>query len=220
MDHTPVITAVDDDLRILNLLRHQLRELGYECLVHSSAQSVLDTVPTQNLGCFLLDLRMPEMDGVQLMKLLRARNHQQPVMMMSGVADLQMAVQSMKAGAFDFIEKPWTIETLKDVLAAALEADRQRCSVHEQASHAINKLALLTNRERQVFNLLADGMLTKNIASKLRISSKTVEVYRSKIMSKLELRSPNQLGSFIAKISNSMPVESSLDDSQILTHAG
>ncbi len=103
---------------------------------------------------------------------------------------------------------------------AALEADRQRCSVYEQASHAINKLALLTNRERQVFNLLADGMLTKNIASKLRISSKTVEVYRSKIMSKLELRSPNQLGSFIAKISNTMPMEPAIDDSKVYTHAG
>ncbi len=120
MDHTPVITAVDDDLRILNLLRHQLRELGYECQLHSSASQCWIPRQPKILGASSWTCACRKWMACNIMKLLRGRNHQQPVMMMSGVADLHMAVQSMKAGAFDFIEKPWTIETLKDVLYGRL----------------------------------------------------------------------------------------------------
>ena len=140
-------------------------------------------------GCVLLDVRMPDMDGLEVQRALRGRGVMLPVIIMTGHGDVDMAVQAMKAGASDFIEKPFEKAALLACIAAAQRQSVAERGLSARAMEAQARLNVLTDRERDVLNGLVDGLPNKTIAYDLGISPRTVEIHRANLMQKLEVRS-------------------------------
>jgi two-component system response regulator FixJ len=161
--------------------------------VHASATAFLDTLPDVQDGCVVTDVRMPGIDGIELLKRLKAKGVALPVIVMTGHGDIALAVAAMKAGAVDFIEKPFE----DDVLIAAIRmALSRRAGDRERASHGAavrERLALLSARERQVLDGLVAGKANKVIAHDLGISARTVEIYRANLMTKMNADSLSAL---------------------------
>ena len=180
------VHLVDDDDAIRRSVGFMLRTSGFSVEAHSSGLHLLKEKELAP-GCILLDIRMPEMDGLEVQKALLERGVALPVVVMTGHGDISIAVQAMKAGAVEFIEKPFE----KAVLLAALEegfarldrSDRQRVRAEEAAI----RLQALTSREREVLEGLAKGFPNKTIAYDLGISPRTVEIHRANLMTKLEV---------------------------------
>ncbi len=188
---TPELTVhvVDDDAAIRDALRLLLKSSGMRVETHASAEQFLGACRPPVSGCLLVDVRMPGMSGLELQEALAARGIRLPVIVITGHGDVAMAVRAMKAGAVDFIEKPFDnaalLECLRNALARAANAHQHEMKSAEVAAH----LALLTQREREVMQLLIAGKSNKVIAADLAISARTVEVHRARIMEKLKARS-------------------------------
>ncbi|MFN3944131.1 MAG: response regulator transcription factor [Allosphingosinicella sp.] len=188
-DAKPLVHLVDDEEAIRRSAGFMLKTSGYRVETYASGMELLKDARRLEPGCILLDVRMPEMDGLEVQKTLRDQGVAFPVIVMTGHGDVGVAVKAMKNGAIDFIEKPFE----KAVLVAALEegftrlerADRGR----ERAEEAAVRLQALTPRERDVLEGLAQGLPNKTIAYDLGISPRTVEIHRANLMSKLEVRS-------------------------------
>ncbi|PHP20032.1 DNA-binding response regulator [Sphingobium sp. IP1] len=183
------IHVVDDDEAIRRSLSFMLRTSGFAVRLFSGGTEFLKEVGTLEGGCVLLDVRMPDIDGLEVQRELRARGMMLPVIIMTGHGDVGMAVAAMKAGATDFIEKPFE----KAALLAAIEAacaqassDQGRNSQRETARARLN---ILTDREREVLKGLVDGLPNKTIAYDLGISPRTVEIHRANLMQKLQVHS-------------------------------
>ena len=185
----PVVYIVDDQPAVCRALRELLSVLGYEVETFGSAIDFLSTWNDRRQGCLVADVRMPKMDGIELMRELNRRSISLPVILMSGHADVPMAVAAIKAGAADFIEKP--------VDDSALVSAINRCfaqAFEDQAGrHASGELErrfqLLTPRETEVFDLVAQGYTSNAIAMLLGISARTVESYRMQVMTKMNAES-------------------------------
>jgi FixJ family two-component response regulator len=188
-----VIYVVDDDEAIRKALSFLLRSVGYTVKTCASAKEFLETCDRTALGCVVLDVRMPGMSGMELQETMNETGIRLPVIIITGHGDVSMAVRAMKAGAVDFIEKPFENQTLLDRIADALH----RCSSNweEQAAmaEAQERLQLLTPREQETMRLLVQGKLNKQVAAELNISVRTVEAHRAKIMEKLRARSLSDL---------------------------
>lgn len=181
-----VVHVIDDDSDVRQSLAFLLSTAGHAVRVHDSATSFLQVLPEVQEGCVVTDIRMPGMDGLQLQKRLAELKPRLPVIVMTGHGDVPLAVQAMKAGAIDFIEKPFDDEALLGAIRAAL-ARHARDSAHEERVTAIRaRLDALSEREREVLEGLVDGKANKVIAYDLGISARTVEVYRANVMTKMQ----------------------------------
>lgn len=198
----PTVFVVDDDAAILKSLRLLLKSVKINVEVYLTAQEFLDCYDPDRLGCLVLDLRMPDMSGLQLQEKLREKNIGIPVIIVTGHGDVPVAVQAMKKGAMDFVEKPFSDEFLLERIKAAIEKDAQ--TRQEQAAHqsAAARLSSLTPRESQVMNLVTAGKLNKVIAAELGISQKTVEFHRAQIMKKAEVDSVAELVKLVMQAEN------------------
>jgi RNA polymerase sigma factor (sigma-70 family) len=184
---------VDDDPGIRNAMRILLRSVGLECRLFASAQEFLDAYQPSQIGCVVLDIRMPGMSGLELQEQLNRRGAVIPVIFMSGHGDIPMAVEAMQHGAFDFLQKPFRDQDLLDRIQRAIAKDaeqRQSLGEHERIK---SHLETLTAREREVLDLLTQGKQNKAIAQDLGVSPRTIEIHRARVMEKMAAQSVAQL---------------------------
>jgi len=183
------IYLVDDDEAILRAGGFMLRTSGFVVKTYVSGIDFLKEARDLSPGCILLDVRMPGMDGLEVQKELRARGISFPVIIMTGHGDVGVAVQAMKAGAIDFIEKPVEKSVLIDAVAECFKRIEQTHYAETRLAEAQLRLEALSEREKEVLDGLARGFPNKTIAYDLGISPRTVEIHRANVMSKLGVRS-------------------------------
>jgi two-component system response regulator FixJ len=184
-----LVHLVDDDEAIRRSVGFMLKTSGYHVRTYESGDALLKGAPHLEPGCVLLDIRMPGMDGLEVQKALRDKGVTLPVIIMTGHGDVSLAVQAMKAGAVDFIEKPFDKAVLLSAIEHGVERLRKSAAEFDRADEAAVRLQALTPREREVLDGLAKGLPNKTIAYDLGISPRTVEIHRANVMSKLGVRS-------------------------------
>jgi two-component system response regulator FixJ len=193
MPESGAVHVIDDDEAVRHSLEFLFESAGLVVRTYESAESFLGVAAGLRAGCVLTDVRMPGMDGLALQRKMREIGLRLPVIVMTGHGDVPIAVQALKAGAADFIEKPFDDEVLLAAVRAALDADRRarerEAEIEEIAAH----LASLTPRERQVLERLVAGQPNKAIAYALGTSPRTVEVHRARVMEKMGARSLSEL---------------------------
>jgi two-component system, LuxR family, response regulator FixJ len=181
------VHVVDDDVAVRRSLERLLDSAGLHAISYETAFAFLEAATNLAPGCVLLDIKMPGMDGLELQALLRQRNASLPVIMMTGQGDVQSAVRAMKAGAVDFIEKPYNDDVLLNAIDAALTRV-DRAGTEREIAEAAKRIATLSPREREVLEALVTGHPNKVIAFDLGISVRTVEVHRARMMDRLGVR--------------------------------
>lgn len=191
-DHQTVF-IVDDDEGVRDGLSLLLATVGVSCELYESAQQFLDTYDGDKRGCLVLDIRMPRMTGLDLQKKLLEIGSTLPIIFITGHGDIPMAVEAMRRGALDFIRKPFREHDLLERINEALNIDENAHRKAMDRQQLAEKLAALSEREKQVFDRVADGQMNKVIAADLGISERTVEVHRGQVMKKLEVRTLAQL---------------------------
>jgi len=187
-----VVHIVDDEEPVRKSLAFLLSMSGHAVRLHESATAFLSVAPSLSNACLITDLRMPDMSGVELLKRLRAAHAMLPTIVITGHGDVPMAVEAMKAGALDFIEKPFEDEVLLDAIERAARELETRIQTDDLPSIRA-RLDLLTERERQVLSGVVAGLPNKTIAYDLDISPRTVEVYRANVMAKMQAKSLPEL---------------------------
>ena len=187
------VFIVDDDEAVRESLRALVESEGYTGRDFGSARSFLDGFDPSEPGCLVVDVRMPDMDGLALQAELAAREIDIPVIVVTGHGDVPLAVQAMKAGAVDFIEKPYNDHQILDTIGRALEMARDRQNQSSIAQEARERIASLTPREAQVLEHLVAGHANKVIAYELGISPRTIEIHRAHVMEKMQARSLSDL---------------------------
>jgi len=187
------VFVVDDDPLVLRQLYATLTLAGFSVVKFAAGEQFLDYVTGQHSGCLLTDINMPGMNGLELQEELARRNTLLSVIIMSGHADVPLAVRAMKAGALEILQKPFSHEQLVVQVRIALDLSRKRATRASGAMAAAQKMSLLSERERDVMKLVIQGLSSKEIARALVISPRTVEVHRAKLMRKLEAESVAQL---------------------------
>ena len=189
MTHEPTVFIVDDDDAVRRFLTGLIRSIDLKVEAYASAQDFLDAYRPGRPGCLLLDVRMPGMSGLELQRELAERAIALQVVILTGHGNVPVAVQAMKAGAVDFIEKPFNNELLLDRIQRAVAQSLRSDSAREARDETLRRLDTLTRRERQVFELVVGGETNKSIAHRLAISEKTVEIHRARVMRKMRARS-------------------------------
>lgn len=188
-----VIHIVDDEEVVRTSLAFLLGTAGFAVRIHASATAFLETGADAKNACLITDLRMPDIDGVELLRQLRARGAMLPVIVITGHGDVQMAVEAMKNGALDFIEKPFSDTVLLEAIERAVDAATSSLDTAEAEERLRERLKSLSEREVQVLRGVVLGQPNKTIALELAISPRTVEVYRANLMSKMQARSLAEL---------------------------
>ena len=185
MKHKPMVHIVDDDSALRKALCFLMESENIPAQAYCSAEDFLDKHAQSKLGCLLLDVRMPGMNGLKLLELLNKQHIKLPVIIITGHGDVALAVDAMKAGALDFIEKPFDNEQMLSVVRNCLK----QCVSLEKTTQIKNEIearfALLTKREKEVMNHLVAGKQNKTIAQQLGVSSRTIEIHRARVMEKL-----------------------------------
>jgi two-component system response regulator FixJ len=187
------VFVVDDDAAALDSLVMLLRSDGLNPSGFSSATTFLDALTPESRGCVISDVRMPGMDGVQLLKALKAMGCILPVIVITGHADVTVAVQAMKAGAAEFVQKPYESELILRMVRTCLEDNDDAVDANAKRTRILRRMESLTTRERQVLDLIMDGASNKVVASSLSISPRTVEIYRANVMSKMRADNLSEL---------------------------
>jgi two-component system, LuxR family, response regulator FixJ len=187
------VYIVDDDDAVLDSLSVLLEAIGHRVRTFSLARDFLDAAPALPVGCLIADIRMPEMDGLELQRALTDRSLRFPMIVITGHGDVPLAVRAMKAGALDFIEKPFTAPTILASVGAALSRIDSATQLDPLSQGALAKLNLLSSREREVLEGLLAGLPNKTIAYDLAISPRTVEIHRARVMDKMGARSLSEL---------------------------
>ncbi|MGC8533963.1 MAG: response regulator FixJ [Rhizomicrobium sp.] len=187
------IFVVDDDEAVRNSLAALLSAEGYDTQTFASAQDFLDNYAPSTNCCLIADIRMPDMDGLELQEELNRRQVKLPIIMVTGHGDVPLAVRAMKAGAIDFLEKPYDEEVLLATLSRWAQAAHTSASQTAATGEFQTRLETLTERERQVLQLLAAGKPNKVIAYELTISPRTVEIHRARVMEKMRAHSLAEL---------------------------
>ena len=193
MASSEVVHVIDDDADVRQSLAFLLSTAGIAVRVHESAIAFLQALPTIEGGCIVTDVRMPGMDGIALQRRLKADKSSIPVIVMTGHGDIALAVEAMKAGAVDFIEKPFDDDALIGAIKTALSRGRESSERRSAASVVRDRLKLLSDRERQVLDGLVAGKPNKIIAYDLGIRPRTVEIYRANVMTKMQADSLSAL---------------------------
>jgi len=185
----PVIYVVDDDDGMRRALDTLLSTVGYKTAVYSRPTEFLANFKSDSAGCLVLDIRMPDMSGLEVQQQLNRMGSMMPVIFITGHGDVPMAVQAMKEGAFEFIQKPFRDQDLLDRINHALKQDAENRSTVARRAEVLHRLETLTPRERQVMDMVVDGAANKVIAIDLNLSERTVEIHRAKVMDKMGARS-------------------------------
>jgi len=188
-----VVHIVDDEEAVRNSLAFLLSISGYAVKVHDSATSFLRHSKGLTSACLITDLRMPDMSGVELIKRLRSENLAIPAIVITGHGDVPMAVEAMKAGAIDFLEKPFEDEVIISAVSRAIEMVENRPSAPTDVDLIRERMAQLSEREHQVMEGVVAGQSNKAIAYNLDISPRTVEVHRANVMAKMNCKSLPEL---------------------------
>lgn len=183
------VFVVDDDQAVRESLSRLMESVGQEVATYAGAQEFLDSYDPSRPGCVVLDIRMPGMSGLDLQEKLARDGMRIPVIIISGHGDVEKAVRAMKAGAVDFLRKPYKAKVLLERIGQALELDAKIRRQEAERAKAAALIAQLTPREREVMGLLATGAPSKQIAYHLGLSRKTVDVHRAHIMMKLQIDS-------------------------------
>ena len=186
---SPRIAVIDDQETVRTALGAMLGVYGYTVDLYESALAYLNAATSGDTGCVISDVRMPMMDGIELVREVQKRKLDVPIILISGHADVPMAVAGLKAGAQDFIEKPVDDVKLVAAINRAIAGKFERQAATQAAREAEQRFDRLTPREMEVFDLVAQGVTSQVIANKLGISGRTVESYRAQIMEKLQMDS-------------------------------
>ncbi len=185
----PVVYVVDDDKSIRKSLARLIGSTGLAVETFGSAREYLASEPVDRPGCLVLDLKMPGLTGLELQEELTARHRAIPIIFITGQGSISSSVKAMKAGAIDFLEKPFDDTTLLQAINQAIEKDLQNRQRSSEVGAIKKRVEDLTPREREVFTLVVTGLLNKQIAYQLGITEKTVKVHRARIMQKMEATS-------------------------------
>lgn len=185
MSPEPIVFIIDDDEAVREGLKWLIESVELKAQTYVSAQEFLEKYEAGPPGCLLVDIRMPGMSGLALQQVLKSRSFDLPIIILTGHGNVTMAVDAMKAGAFDFIEKPFQNQRLLDRVQDAIDDSIRKNIDNEKRAEVMKLLELLTPREHQVLNMVVAGETNKAIAFRLDISEKTVEVHRAKVMEKL-----------------------------------
>ncbi|RLJ16237.1 DNA-binding response regulator [bacterium endosymbiont of Escarpia laminata] len=186
MSNEPTVFVVDDDQAMRNSLKWLIESVAMQVETFDSASAFISSYYPGRSGCLLLDVRMPGMSGLELQEYLMNHQIAIPVIIITGHGDVPMAVRAMKAGAVDFIEKPFNDELLLESIRHALSLDEQQRDHQSQLAEIATRLARLTPREHEVMEMVTSGKANKEIATTLGVSAKTVEAHRARVMEKME----------------------------------
>jgi len=198
---TAAVYLLDDDPTVLDALAFLLMSRGLAVQPYASGPELLaavDAAPRPLRGVFLIDIRMEPMSGLMVHDALMARRVRNPVLFLSGHGDIPMAVDALKKGAFDFLEKPYSDNALADRIEQALAVDTAMHAVDARAAEREARLSSMTEREREVMQRVAAGKLNKVIADDLHVSVRTIEVHRARVYAKLGVRSAAEVATFLA----------------------
>jgi two-component system response regulator FixJ len=193
MPFDSTVHVIDDDEALRDSLTFLLRTARIDVQSYPSAAAFLEALPETNLSCVITDVRMPGMSGIDLLRRLRERKISVPVIVITGHGDIPLAVEAMRIGATDFLEKPFDDEVLIASVKAALRQKEGEAKRQEERAEIEGRLASLSNRERDVLGGLVAGRANKQIAYDLGISPRTVEIYRANLMSKMNAGSLSDL---------------------------
>jgi FixJ family two-component response regulator len=181
----PTVYVVDDDRLIREMLSSLFRSVGLRVRLFESAQELLQCELDDAPSCLVLDLRMPRVSGFDLQAELAKSNIRIPIIFLTGHGDVSTSVRAMKAGAVDFLTKPFHEQEMLDAVAAALERDQQRRNEERSQSDLKDRFAQLSNRERQIMALVTGGLMNKQVAGKIGIADQTVKIHRGNLMRKM-----------------------------------
>lgn len=200
MNDTPMVILLDDDPAMRRSLALALGLAGYQVRSYASAAEMLDALNPAQPGCLLLDLRMPGMGGMEVQETLQARGCTMPVIFISAFGDIPTTVRALKAGAVDFVEKPFTTEALVARIEEALALDQLQRNEKEWRVRVARRVRQLTGRELEVMHLVTEGLSNKEIARQLEISPRTVEKYRARVMEKMHADNIADLCQIVASL--------------------
>jgi two-component system response regulator FixJ len=187
------VYVIDDDEAMRDSLNFLLDSTGFDVVLFESAQIFLDALPDLAFGCVLSDVRMPGIDGIELLKRMKARNSPLPIVIMTGHGDIPLAVEAMKLGAVDFLEKPFDDDRLVAMIETAIRRAEPAAKSEALTQDLVARVATLSPRERQVMDGLIAGLSNKLIARDYDISPRTIEVYRANVMTKMQANSLSEL---------------------------
>ncbi|MGI9203687.1 MAG: response regulator transcription factor [Woeseiaceae bacterium] len=187
------VYIVDDDQAIRHAMELLMRSVGLDYEIFPSATDFLANHTNDRAGCLVLDIRMPGIGGLELQEKLNESGSTLPIIFITGHGDVPMAVDAMQKGAVDFIQKPFRDQELLDRISEALETDLERRTARQEKAEVLEKIGKLTNREREVFDLVVTGKPNKVIAYELGVSQRTIEIHRARVMEKMSARSLAEL---------------------------
>jgi two-component system, LuxR family, response regulator FixJ len=193
MGQEPTVFIVDDDQEVREAIELLMVSVGLAAQTYESAQDFLERFDPERPGCLVLDIRMKGMSGLELQERLACEPVHPPIVIITGHGDVPMAVRAVKAGAVDFIEKPFNAQVMLDAVHKAIEQDAQRRGRASHLADIQSRLERLTPREREIMDMVVAGKRNKVIAIDLGISQSTVEAHRAKVMEKMQARSLSDL---------------------------
>jgi RNA polymerase sigma factor (sigma-70 family) len=200
MTHSePTVFVVDDDAGVRDSIALLIRSVGLKSQTYPSANDFLATYAAGTPGCLVLDVRMPGMSGLELQERLEAIGSTLPIIFLTAHGDIPMAVQAVKAGAVDFIQKPFRDQALIDRIQQAIEQDARAREEFTDRDRIADRVATLTPREREVMDMVVEGKANKAIAIDLGLSQRTVEIHRARVMKKMQAESLSQLVQMIMR---------------------
>src|SRR5581483_533390 len=188
-----IVYVIDDDEAMRDSLSFLLDSSGYSVTLFDDAQRFLDALPGLTFGCVLSDVRMPGIDGIELLKLMKTQHSPFPILIMTGHGDVPLAVEAMKLGAVDFLEKPFEDDRLITMIESAIRQAEPAAKNEAITQDVAGRVASLSPRERQVMEGLVAGLSNKLIAREYDISPRTIEVYRANVMTKMQANSLSEL---------------------------
>lgn len=188
------VFVIDDDEALRAMLEMQVQSIGFDCETFGNPADFLDSFGYDGAGCIVADVIMPEMTGLQLLRAAKERGIELPVIILTGHADVSIAVTAFRSGAFDFLEKPFSKGVFLEMLERAIAESRRAQGEGAQRSRVERYVELLTEREREVVVEMVKGDSNKQIARKLNISHRTIERHRQNVLKKIGVRSVLQLG--------------------------
>lgn len=198
-DAVPTVYVVDDEPAVLKAISRLLRSAGFNVETFESAGRFLEE-PVHAAGCMVLDVTMPGLNGLELQKILLGRGSGLPIVFLTGRGDIPMSVQAMKNGAADFLTKPVDDQQLIEAVHRAIEREKAERAEREELADIRERVNTLTPREREVLQLIAEGMLNKQVASELGTVEKTIKVHRARVMEKMKVDSFAELVRMVERL--------------------
>ena len=187
-DQKATVHVVDDDASMRGALQDLFQSIGLETRTYAAAREFIPADAAESPGCLVIDIRLPDMNGLDFLVQLTQSGVRLPVVMMTGYGDIPMSVRAMKRGAFDFLPKPFKDQDMLDVVLAAIERDRQQRVIDSELSKIRERFATLSAREQQVMLLVTSGKMNKQVAGDLGISEVTAKIHRGAVMRKMGAR--------------------------------